>query len=134
MRKIKLLQVGSTTIINGFTVYAAGIYWRKMSLSLADRAASPLETILGGTWDEDLSIEPIQVSGLSVAGIIFSKVDSIADLYLQQASFYFDFNNQDLYLALVNYTNFIVGDTVKLGICSNVVKLLDELCDLTLER
>lgn len=115
MNKIALLQVGSTTIISGFTTFAAGIKQKTLSKSLADRALSFWETDFSGTWDEDLSVTPVQVSGLSVDGIIFSEVDSIADLYLQNASFFFDFTSQILYIALVDYTNFIVGDTVKLG-------------------
>lgn len=115
MRKIKLLQVGSTTIISDFVEYSAGIHQKHMSLSLADRATSPIETIFSASWQDDLSEEPVSISGISVDGLIFSEVGSIADIYLQQSSFYYDFDNQLLYLGLLDYTHFLPGDTVKLG-------------------
>ncbi|GAG86254.1 unnamed protein product, partial [marine sediment metagenome] len=114
MRKIELYQVGQTTITEYFTPYAAGVYWRKMSLSLADRALSPIETILGGTWG-DLSVEPVSITGASFEDIQLSEVDSIADIYLQDGSFYFDETNQDFYIAIFDYKNFAINDVVSLG-------------------
>jgi len=115
VRKIKLLEVGQTVTKEDFSTYAAGILWGKISVSNAERVASPVETIFGAPWDPDLPSEPIDIGGVSVGGIIFSEVNSIAELYLQPSSFYYDFNNQILYIALNEYTNFIVNDSVAIG-------------------
>jgi hypothetical protein len=115
MRKIELYQVGQTTITEDFTPYAAGIYWRKMSLSDEDRALSPIETIFSATWDSTLSNEPVSITGVTFDEIQLSEVNTIAELYLQDGSFYFDEANQDLYVAIFDYRNFIINDVVQLG-------------------
>lgn len=115
MRKIELYQVGKTEIVEKFTPYSAGIYWRLMSLSEEDRALSPIETILSGTWDPTLSVDPIDITGVSFEDIQLSEVNSVEELYMQEGSFYYDIENQMLYLGLFNYENFIVNNTVEVG-------------------
>jgi len=115
MRKIELYQVGKTEIVEYFTPYSAGIYWRKMSLSDEDRALSPIETIFSATWDTTLSSDEIDITGASYDEIQLSEVNSISELYSQEGSFYYDAINQILYIGLFNYNNFIINDVVTLG-------------------
>lgn len=115
MRSIKLLQVGQTNQSEQYSVFSAGILCKKMSVSLQEQAASPITTIFGASWDESLSTEIISIGGVSFGGLILSEVNSIAELYLQPSSFFFDFNNQNLYIALPNYNNIIIGDVLALG-------------------
>jgi len=115
MRKIKLLQVGQTLETQGFTVYSAGIDQKLMSLSQADRDNSPITTIFSATWDADLSTSPVSLSGVSINNIQLSEVFSVESLYLQSFSYFFDFNNQMLYIAFFDYRNINVGDEFRLG-------------------
>jgi len=115
MRKIELYQVGQTTLTQYYTPYAAGVYWRKMSLSEADRALSPIETIFSATWDPTLSSEPVSITGASFEDIQLAEVESIAELYLQDGSFYFDEVSQIHYIAIFDYRNFTANDTLSVG-------------------
>lgn len=115
MKKIELFQVGTTEFKEDFTPYSAGIYFKTMSVTDIQQAASPITTIFSATWDTDIPTEPIDVSGVSFENVSLSEVNSISDLYLQEGSFYFDSANQLLYIALFDYMNFIINDNLQVG-------------------
>ena len=115
MRKIELLQVGKTYITENFTVYSAGIYYKKMSVSVAVQLSSPTTTIFGATWDPGESTTPIAISGVNFENVSLSSLASIEELYLQDGSFYFDEPNQDLYVAIFDYRNLIINHTFAAG-------------------
>lgn len=113
MRKIELLQVGSTEIKENFSVYSAGIYFKKLTLSEAEQLTSPITTIFAATWT--LPTVPVEVSGVSFENAAFSEVASIPELNLQGGSYFFSFTDQTLYLTLFDYENFIVNDDIAIG-------------------
>ena len=115
MKKIELYQVGTTQLFEDYTPYSAGVYFKDISVSDADRLTSPITTIFSATWEPGLSSEQIDVSGVAFDNISLSEVSTIADLYLQEGSFYFDFSSQRLYIALFDYMNFIINDNTQVG-------------------
>jgi hypothetical protein len=115
LRKIKLLQVGTTQLSEGYTAYSAGIYFKKVSLTDAERAVSPITTIFSGTYQDDLPNEPIEITGVLFNFEQLQEVGSIAELYLQDGSFYFDSVNQLNYIAVSGYRNIIQGDIIQIG-------------------
>jgi len=115
LKKIELYQVGTTQLFEDYTPYSTGVYFKDISVSDADRLTSPITTIFSATWEPGLSSEQIDVSGVAFDNISLSEVSTIADLYLQEGSFYFDFSAQRLYIALFDYMNFIINDNTKVG-------------------
>jgi hypothetical protein len=115
LRKIKLLQVGSTTFSEGFTTYSAGVYFKRVSLSDPDRLLSPVTTIFSGTFDDSLPSSDVSITGVLFNNVPLSEVGAISELYLQDSSFYFDFASQFLYISLFDYDNVIQGDVITIG-------------------
>ncbi len=115
MRKIKLLEVGHTLEKMGFVAYSAGIYGKKMSVSNAERAASPITTIFSASWEDDLPSDPVNVNGVTINSSILQEVATLSDLRLQEGSFYFDLANQILYFCKTDYKNLLLSDTIFVG-------------------
>lgn len=102
MAKIKLLELDITQITEDFTPYSAGIYQRTMSVPDSVQANSFMVTVFGCTWDS-VDSEPVEVGSVRVDNELLGKVDSIAEMYLQDGSFFYDSAAQILYIALFEY-------------------------------
>lgn len=115
MRKIRALELDVTVIRDTFTAFADGIYFKKMSITEPERANSPAATIIGFHWDEGQPITQIDIGSLKVGNSIYTSLNSLSDLYLFDESFYYDFGNQTLYIALPDYRFPLDLDVFKTG-------------------
>lgn len=103
MRKIRMLELDFTNVVETFVSYSAGIYQKRLTLSQAGQDASFWSTAFSGTWDIDE--DPVTVGSVTVDNNILGSVDSVDELREQDGSFYFDTAKQTLYLALYDYAN-----------------------------
>ncbi|MCP4395349.1 MAG: hypothetical protein GY804_13945, partial [Alphaproteobacteria bacterium] len=115
MRKIKLLKLNITANRDTFTTYSAGISFKKMTVNTDERTASPITTIFGASWDSDLPDEPVVIGSLSVDSVPYSEVYTLADLYISNRSFYYDYDTQTLYISLYEWTNPIISTVFATG-------------------
>jgi len=115
MRKINLLKLDITVIRDTFTTHSAGIYSKRMSVLLTERDNSPVTLIAGATWDEDLPEELLVIGSLRVNETRYVKLDSIADLYILDEAFYYNYDNQTLYVSLTDYRKTLPSDVYKTG-------------------
>jgi hypothetical protein len=115
VRKIRLLKLDITVPRTTFVTYSAGILFKKVSLSVAERAVSPIETIFNAEWDDELPEEKILIGTLRVNNIRYFPVSTLNELNTQPMSFYFDFDNQIIYYTNPDWKNPLAGDNYKTG-------------------
>jgi hypothetical protein len=115
MKKLEILELDLSVIKETFTAYSAGIWQKTLSLDDDTKTASPITTIFGATWT--IGSDPLQIGTVRIDDILYGSVGSIAELYLQEASFYFDADSQIVYIALSDYDNalpyrkYLTGET-----------------------
>ncbi len=115
MRKLKILELDVTVIRTTFVPHGAGVWSKVISVSEAQRAASPITTIFSATWDTSMPSETVDIGSVRVNEVLFSNVSSLATLKAQNPSWYYDFPNQILYLYFTNARNTNIADVYKIG-------------------
>ncbi len=99
---------------DGWMGHAPGIWVKKMSMSLAEQAASVVAG-RGGTFDTGLSEIPVSVGSVIVGQDALNPVGSVDDLYIQNESFYFDSTNQLLYIAFEDFNPYYFFPIINAG-------------------
>lgn len=103
MRKIRMLELDFTNVVETFVSYSAGIYQKRLTVTQTGQDNSFWSSVFGFSWD--LDVDMLTIGSVTVDNNILGSVDSIEELREQDGSFYFDTAKQTLYLALYDYEN-----------------------------
>lgn len=100
MNRLLIARISKATTILFMHCYQPGIWFARLTMSADDKALSPI-VALGGNLD-DISEAPIEI-GSVISGVNqYTPVTSIAEMYLQEYSFFWDNGNQTIYIRFDN--------------------------------
>lgn len=115
MRQYSVFQIDISVIRTTYVPSTDGIYKKVMSVDSDDRALSPIETIFGAEWSEELPEYILEIGSLQIDNELYLSVDSYDELYLFDKAHYFDYDTQTHYIALPNWRNTLPSDVYKTG-------------------
>ncbi|RLD18387.1 MAG: hypothetical protein DRI69_10420, partial [Bacteroidetes bacterium] len=92
-----LLSIDYEAAFDRFGDYAPGQWQTTMSMSLEDLAASFWEA-MGGTWSDELAVDPVIVGGVKDRHHYYPEVFDIDELFLVDSGFYYDQDAQICYI------------------------------------
>ena len=97
MNRLLIARINKASIITFMHAFEPSIWWAKLTMDADEKAASFWVTNFGGDLS-DFNERPLNITSV-VSGINqYSKVTSIAEMYNQDKSFYWDNTNQIIYI------------------------------------
>lgn len=109
MRKIKLLKLNLNVSKENFVAVSNAIYSKTVSVSQYQRDTSPITTIFDASWNEDLPSEKVVIGSLRIDNVLYTEVETFAELYTTDKVYYYSFSEQRIFTNLVNYANPLIS-------------------------
>lgn len=97
MKTLIIAQIDISFPISSMTNYGAGIWWKKLTMTPDEQAASPLVTVLSADLSA-INETPLNVASVSVGIEQYTGVSSLSEMYLQPKSWLWDNANQIIWI------------------------------------
>jgi hypothetical protein len=121
LKQLVIAEINKTLQVLFLINYQPGIWWAKLTLTAAEKAASFWDTSFGGNLT-DFNEDVLNINSMRLGITQYSQVNAVDDLYAQAQSFYWDNVTQKIYIRTDN--PYWIYGTVSAGVIRSFIDKL----------